>query len=221
MTRNFRALGLALIAVFAMAAFASSASAHYEITSNKAQTHLTGIQGEGAANHTFTTAGQTIQCTGATFTGTMASGAVSEVTVTPVYSGCTYSSGTKVAHVTMNGCAYKLLGATTPDGKHGTVYVECPEGKVIEVHLTNFNAAETCTLTIGTQTATEGYTATNSVTDPNHIDIHATARVVITPHGKGGCPLLVSGLYKGTTTVEGYTDGQPHTLANKANLDVH
>lgn len=219
MTRKLRTLGLALVAVVVMnAVIASSASASYEFTSNKANTNLTAAQ---IGNHTFSTAGQTIQCSTTTSSGTQSGSAASEITVTPNYSNCTYSAGAKVVHVTMNGCAYILTGATTADGKHGTVDIECPAGKVIEMHFTNFNGAETCTLTIASQIETEGYTATNSVTDPNHIVIHTTGRVTIKPHGNGGCPLLVTAVFKGTTTVEGFTDGLPHTLANKANLDIH
>lgn len=219
MIRNLKVLGLAFAAVFAMTAVvASSATAHYEFTSPSAGTTLTGEQ---VGTHTFTTGGQTIQCVTATFEGETTAAVTEEVTITPTYAGCTYAAGAKTADVTMNGCTYILKGKTTGTG-HGEIYVECPAGKVIEVHLTSFNGAETCTLTIHTQAATQGYTATNN---GHHVDIHATGRVTITPHGKGGCPLLVTGVYTGTTTVRGFS-AKPHVLGtaptgNQVNLDVH
>lgn len=214
MTRKLKTLGLALVAVFAMTAVvAANASAHYVFTSAAANTSLTGAQ---VGNHTFVTAGQTIQCTTAKFSGTQTGTEATAVPITPTYEGCTYAVGAKTADVTMNGCTYNFTGATTASG-HGTVHVLCPVGKVIEVHLTNFNGAETCTLTIGAQIATNGYTAVNN---GNHVDVTATANVKITPHGGGGCSLLITGKYSGVTTLEGFTDGKTHEAANKVKISV-
>lgn len=220
MVRKLRELGLVLVATFAISAMvASTASANYTITSPGAGTTVTGEQ---VGLHEFGTSGQVYKCTTVTFEGEVTAAEVEEVELTPSYSGCTYAAGAKVIDLTMNGCKYLLTGATTADGKHGVTHIKCPAGSKIELHFTNFNGSETCTVTIAEQAATQGYTTTNN---GHHIDLHTTARVKLTPHGKGGCPLLVSGLYTGTTTVRGFS-AKPHVLGtvptgNQVNLDVH
>lgn len=200
MPRNFKVLGLVLTVVLAMAASSvSSASADYLFTSGVSATISTGSQ---VGNNTFTTAGQTIQCTTTTFSGTGAGKETKELTITPTITGCTYASGAKTVDVTFNGCTVVITGATQASG-HGIAHIACPAGKAIELHLTNFNGSETCTVTVGTQTPTEGYTAVNS---GEHVNITVTQSMKLTPHGKGGCPLLVSGKYSGTLTVEGFED---------------
>lgn len=215
MTRNLKALGLALAAAFAMnVVAASSASAHYVFTSAKAPVTTTGAQ---VGNHTFTVGGQAVQCTTTKFSSTMTGTEFGEVQIFPVYEGCTYAGGAKQIHPKFNGCTYTFTGATTADGKHGVVHIICPAGKVIESEMTNFNGTETCLLTIAPQTATEGYTAVNK---GEHVDITATARIKLTPHGKGGCPLLVTGLYTGLTTLEGYEDGKAHGAATRVKISI-
>lgn len=215
MALNLKALSFtfASMCVMGMAAV-SNAPANYVFTSPVEETSTTGQQ---VGNHEFIAAGQVIKCATANFTSTVIGTEIFEVAITPTYGGCTYAAGAKAVHPTINGCVYVFTGLTTADGKHGKVHLECPAGKVIEVHLTNFNGAETCTLTVGSQTLTEGYTATNN---GNHVDILATAGVKIAPHGKGGCPLLVIGKYVGSTTLEGFVDGQPHGAGSKVNIDI-
>lgn len=216
MIRNLKVLGLATVAILAMSVVvASSASAHYLFTSEITPTDFTAEQ---TGKHKFTTGGQSVECSVATASGTQIGTSFSEITVTPTYSGCTYAG--KTTHVTMNGCAYTFTGSTTADGKHGIVHVECPVGKVIEVHITDFpSVGQTCTLTIAAQTPSQGYTATQQGAD---IEIHATASgIKITPHGSGNCLVLISGVYTGTSTVRGYVDGSPHAAGDQRTITVH
>lgn len=181
---------------------ASNAAANYTFTSSTQSTILTGAQ---AGNHTLTTAGQTIQCAFATFSGTTQGTSFESITLTPTYSWCTYAGGLKTADVTMNGCDYLITGATQTADFHAIVHIQCPAGKVIEIHLTNFNGAETCTLTIPAQTAKEGYRAFNNA-GKEDISLVTTAGLTIKPHGAGGCFFLLSGKYSGETTLQGYED---------------
>lgn len=215
MILRLNTVGLALAAALIISAIAAtSASAHYVITSNKANTSLTGSQ---VGNHTFTTAGQTVKCTTATVSATQSGTEVSDVLFTPSYAGCTYSSGAKVADWTMNGCQFLTTGVTVATG-HGKTEVQCSPGHVIEIHLTNFSGTAICTLTIEPQTVGEGYTAVTS--GGGVIDYTTTDAWKVVPHGSGGCSLLVSGKYSGVTRVEGFTDGAAHTAENKATLSV-
>ena len=140
MIRNLKALGLALIAVFAigavMVASASATLGHLTSTRTGVETFGTGSDtGAEDALHKF---GSTLTCTHDTFifgkyNSTKEPGVhnplilpASTVTVTPFYTGC--SSGSEPATVTMNGCDFVFH---LTDGK---VDLICPVGKVVEIH---------------------------------------------------------------------------------------
>jgi hypothetical protein len=137
MIRNLKFLGLALVAVMAMSAMiASAASAADLFTSEKVNTTLTGSQEkhlEGGVEKfdRFTTDGGIVECTGATYKGTQAATTASTVTVTPTYSGCTFTG--LAATIKTNECTYvfSLIGATTT----GEVEIKCPTGKEITVEV--------------------------------------------------------------------------------------
>lgn len=212
MTRNLKALGLALCALVAIAAMASSASANYVFTSTQANTDLTGAQ---VGKHKFTTGGQSFECETATFSGTQSGSEAGEVRAFPNYSGCTFS--TKTVHVRINGCSYLATGAT--QGSHGILHIQCPPGKVIEIEITNFpNAGQTCTLTLPEQTPGQGYSVVN-----NEKDMTVTTTVTgvkLTPHGAGNCLLLTTAVYNGTTTLQGYKHSSAHTAGNEVKVSV-
>ena len=169
MTRNLKALGLALLAVSSMGAMtASSASAVTDIMTvdNGTQATVTAI----SHDHVFTTAGTKFECTTAKFTSTVVDGG-STFTVTASYEGTT----NVVPHTThcagifgtltidMNGCDYKLTGHTDADhspevDSHGRIWIECPVNQ--EIVMTN----STCTIRVPAQTPTEGgFTYTNQL----------------------------------------------------------
>jgi hypothetical protein len=171
MKRNFKALGLALAAVFALSAVvASAASAHYVLTPAQSPSFITGEQIEHKEGNKFeiTSRGTKVTCTGAHFeAGTVSGLELSQVTVTPSYSGC--EAFGQPATVDVNGCDYLLTGETGPNG-HGTVHVICSGTNKIEITIPSIS----CTLKVHTQTPTGGglvYTNTSGSPD----DIHATA----------------------------------------------
>ena len=166
MTRNLKALGLALVAVFAMSAMAaSSASATDVFTSVNSPETITGTSENNIFEITVG-GGVAINCTTASFHGNI-NNKDSQVTVTAAYNGtigvkphtthCGSDLGT--LDINMNGCAYWLTGETTgedPKGggkKDATVWVECnPSTNEIIIKATELGV----TLKVPAQTPTEG-----------------------------------------------------------------
>ena len=172
MIRNLKALGLSLVAVFAMSALgASSASAVDVVTTGVSPALLTGV----GHNHVFSAHDGTpkFECTTSKFAATVKNGD-SEITADVSYNGtvsfngdpetqtktstthCNASSGT--ATIDMNGCGYILTGDTSGNapaghtaGKDATVWIHCPIGKNIQV-----TSSLGVTLTIPPQTPTTG-----------------------------------------------------------------
>jgi hypothetical protein len=168
MTRNLKALGLALIAVFAMGAVvASSASAVADdhFTTTKPSALVTGV----SHNNKFEiTGGPKFECTTSKFTGTFLNNST-EITIDPEYTGkightphntsptvaaeCNATGGDIT--VDMNGCHYDLTGNTTGLDKglvDATVWITCPAGQVIKITQLGTGV----TLSIPAQTPTVG-----------------------------------------------------------------
>lgn len=164
MTRNFKVLGLALVAIFALSALAASAaSAQGKLTSDGpvtlkgTETGANPTAGEVYDNALISPVLGVVTCPGSTYTGhakrthtettlgeghtTITSGSTT-ATITPHYAKVCNAKvpvlGNRPVTVTMNGCDYLFhLGATTGGGEtYGvTADVICPPGKVIEVHI--------------------------------------------------------------------------------------
>jgi len=169
MTRNLKALGLALVAVFAMSAMAASAaqaeSTAY-LTAGSAEKPVT-IEGVQTTANVFGRSGRTVTCETANFAGGTVEGSVTELTVVPEYANChSVVLGTKFpATVTMNSCDYQFTGT-----KVGSAYtvrsdLECSkDGDQVEIHVYS-NAEHTsvlCTIDIPEQTNLDTITLTNS-----------------------------------------------------------
>jgi len=209
MTRNLKALGLALFAVFALGAvMASAAAAHVpaRFTAEEGIT-ITGVQIEGT--HKFKVTNTETQCEKVKFHGTAPSNpkvpTVSEesITITPTYEECFAEAGIfGTIEVTVTGfkageCDYRIRA----DGK---VDIECAEGKEITVD------AATCTIhvpaqpNIGTLTYEVG-----KVGEVHDLKVNVNLKEITANHTDGfGCPLESGGEGKvatltGTTTVTG------------------
>jgi hypothetical protein len=160
MIRNFKALGLALVAVLALGgAVVSSASAQQGLLTSTGPVTLTGAEtggGGGAPGGPLTlTAKQTgaegsnaltafagkVVCANATYTGHkvtttphgLISSDVTQVTVTPHYGKCTLFG--KPATVDMNGCDYvfDFEGTSGPGKFNVKTTITCPSEKDIEM----------------------------------------------------------------------------------------
>ncbi|MEZ5076448.1 MAG: hypothetical protein R2725_03285 [Solirubrobacterales bacterium] len=132
MTRNLKALGLALVAVFAMSALVAQAASAHEFTSDSenGKTVLTGAD-EPGTNDVFTVGGAEVICENASFAGTADESEVNEVTVHPEYSNCTFAGNE--AFVRTNMCNYTFHGATVEN--HAVVDVAECEGEAIEIEV--------------------------------------------------------------------------------------
>lgn len=225
MIRNFKALGLALVAVFAFCAMAASvASAQGKITSDGPVTldiPETGALGSG--ENALTSFGNKVECPGTDYTGhevitpaeTTVPGTTHQLlptntttaTITPHYdqTDCTESAGRRVTVVT-TGCDFVFhVGGTVAGGYAVTADVVCPHGaNGIHVEVFTSGASHTsgnriCLLTVTPQNGLAGVTASNIANgDLTVSGIFKKIHV----HRSGLCTL--DG--KGTTTATGEFD---------------
>lgn len=169
MIRNVKALGLALMAVFAFSALsASAASAQQGKLTSDGSVTLTGTEvGEAVNNNYFQNGLGKVTCPGSTYTGhrvlthtqttegktheRLQSGDTT-ATITPHYATKCFAHiavlGTRPVTVTPNGCDFVFhIGQTTPaENKEGTYGVVaalvCPPEKDIEVHVYKSGSVE-------------------------------------------------------------------------------
>jgi hypothetical protein len=177
--RNLKALSLALVAVFAMAAmYASTVSAQTQgrLTSVGPVT-LEGTDTVGQKSKLIFVSGGVpkgeIECHGSYVVGTkgvtphdefmnLGVGGVTSITVVPTYTSCSAKVGaaTAPATVTLNGCDVVLgVGNTTTAPKYTlTADFICPAEKVVEMHLYQNAEYKTsiCTYTVAEQTGKTG-----------------------------------------------------------------
>ena len=237
MTRNLKALGLALVAAMAIGAFgAQGASAHqFTSDSDSAKTTLTGFNESytdtiedpkvSESRHKFTaTAGLEVLCD-AEFAGTVAGNSVDTVTVHPKYHNCTFKG--EPATVDTGGCNYVFGSDTTvnthPSGTHASVTLECESAHEASPHtikvttsFCNLQFETTAPASTVVNHSLHGVTYTNldqaSGADEKHssksaITVNATVRT-ITYTVLGGSFCGLSGHAAGT-----YTNGSYDGLA--------
>lgn len=208
MTRNLKALGLALIAAFAMSAIgASSAAASFPLFHSEAEdTVLTGSQGQIVANILTTDLGE-LKCKDVKFIGTMPVFTTSTMTLQPKYEQC--KLGEENAVVTENSCAFVFHLGESTEPIEAQMDIECVDGDQIVVH------TEGCTTTIPPQAGLKKATFTNEgeettrsvVADLNIEEIHYVE------HGEGCASeteTTENGTYTGKITVTGEDSEQVH-----------
>lgn len=202
MNRKLKALGLALLAVFAMSAVAASGASAAQFHAEQEPVILTS---DNDTAHVFTYGLGSVTCTTTTFDTTVATKTTSSITVTPVYGGCEFLE--EPAEVKVNSCDYTFTADTT--GEHAPVTVTCG-AKPIEVVVPTLG---NCTLTVGSQTTTNGVRYTNGGSGTTRdVTVDVTAKVAVTRDNPGNnflCGLLSAsgtGEYKGSTTLTGFAD---------------
>lgn len=142
MIRNLKALGVALVAVFALSAVvASAASAQGKLTSDGPVT-LTGTE-TGVGTNFLKAFGLKVECPGSTYTGhkiltvketeegkkhVLIPSGETEVTLTPTFVNCKVPGQTWTVTVTMNGCDFQaLIGPNKgPDTYAPSASLKCP-----------------------------------------------------------------------------------------------
>ncbi|HET7120877.1 MAG TPA: hypothetical protein VFI17_06455 [Solirubrobacterales bacterium] len=229
MTRNIKALGLALIAVFAMSAWiASAAQAAPTVTlkdtngATVGTADFTGEETEG--KHKFTVDGSSVECANVAFSGTITDGET-WTTVTPSYTECT-AFGFLGATVSTAGCDYKLMAnaENAADTYSGEIEVFCNTGNAITI-----TAGGVCEAKVNSGTVINtGTTATNITgLSHEHLKLHNVNSEVKTEKTKDGfgCPFNGTGTvnnatYNGHTTVKAYVDGSAHNAANQVNITL-
>ncbi|HEY5815841.1 MAG TPA: hypothetical protein VIS95_05815 [Solirubrobacterales bacterium] len=223
MIRNLKALGFALVVVFAMSAITTpvASATDFFTTTNQGPALLTGT----SHDHIYTIpGGSSFQCTTSKFTGTILHGS-STATVLPSYTGiinetphtnpkCTASLGQMTVDV--NDCHYRLTGNTTgsDNGTDATVSIECPAGQAIK-----FTGPLGCTISVPSQTPTTGgvvydnivnhpggsaVKATMTITGMTFTSTAACGFVGIPSHGNNTTTT-------GTMTLTGFTDNNATT----------
>ena len=163
MTRNLKALGLAVVAVFAMSAVVASAAS--------AQEGVLTVEGTQAihaesSEHKFTSPAGTIECTKSTFAATVESGAAS-ATITPSYTGTCTAAGAP-ATVDTNGCHFVIDDVTTTgNGDYSaTVDIDCSTqegspGIVVTAFAGSSHGFKVCEITVPPQTGISPVTVSN------------------------------------------------------------
>jgi hypothetical protein len=217
--RNFKALGLALVAVFAMSAVVASAAQATPGTLT-AEGRTVTVTGEQVGEHVFTlTDHQTppgsgvfanTKCKKTHFDGigSVTDGATS-ITVTPTYIECTaFGQPATIEHTS---CKYVLKTETpTPAGTgwHVNTAIVCNPGDEIHVQ------TGTCSVTVPAQEDLTTSEATNSGTSGTGMDLlmHTNIRNTTYTVTKDniGCPLSGTGTFHkgdidGTTTIRAHT----------------
>jgi hypothetical protein len=166
MIRNLKTLGLAVVAVLALSAMAASAA---QATPGNSVPTLEGgsgfIHGEDETpSGQLTRNGRIVTCATAHYKSTTVTSGDSSITLTPEYSNCT-SAGLP-ATVTMNGCAFvfTFTAHNLGGGNHtftAISHLECPVGKVVELHVYSSHANHTS----GTSLCTYHFGAQNNKTE--------------------------------------------------------
>lgn len=198
MIRNTKVLGLALVAVLAMSAFAAAgASAATKFVAGTSTAKVVADQ-VASENHVFTVDGSEVKCSTAHFetAGEVASPATS-ITVHPTYSGCT-AFGFLGATVNTTGCDYQLFAS-------GSINVLCSGSNQIII------TAATCEAKVPAQEIASGVTYVNQATSPTTVLVEAGLNgTVKTNKTKDGflCPLSGTGTsfgsYLGDTVAKGF-----------------
>jgi len=178
MIRNYKAFGLAVVAMFAFSAFVAQVASANPLTTPGGKVFYTGDQDSGL--HEFKTPSGTVKCTTAVFTANSEGASVNELNVTPSYSGCT-AFGFASSHVKPNGCTYKFTTPTkikagevtwtgSKEEAKAQLHIVCAAGKSIEITPTTFGVS-VCTQFVAGQTPTEGHVIGTNAGTAEKMDI--------------------------------------------------
>jgi hypothetical protein len=228
---NFKALGLALVAVFAMSAIAASAALAqqgFATSTGPFTISVTETGAKGSGSNALTAFGTKIECFGTTYVGHkvltvketeegkehgLIPNGSKEVTITPNYNEkeCRAFVPEELdATVEPNGCDFLLhIGETTEKfGTYGvSADVVCFVGKMIHIGVwplgtkEHLSANRLCTYIIPAQNGLKGAHLTNTGASPDDVDLTGTFTNILVKR-EGICTL--DG--KGKETKEGKFD---------------
>lgn len=221
MTRKLKALGLAMIAVFAMGALAAQGAQAATPGTLTASSYPAPLTGHSTGIHKFElkALGLSTECETAKFTGELTA-ASPTITVTPVYEKCkAFGLASTIDH---EGCQYlihiteTLPSSTTYDGD---IDVVCPAGQVIKI--TAGIIGNKCEVQVGGQTGLTTLTGNNTPAaggNPDDVDLtaHVTGITYKVTKDEGTCPLSKVG----ETFKDGVYSGQVTVTANPIGLTL-
>jgi hypothetical protein len=139
MNRKMKALGLALIAAFAMSAVAAAGASAAEFTSEE---YPVVVSGSTETSHDFTAGeGLVVSCTDNEFVSNEYGAATSALMVDPTYENCEFAG--LPATVDFTGCSFEFYPNETAD-------LSCPTGKSVDisVFLDDEHVEEICRITV-------------------------------------------------------------------------
>ncbi len=212
MISNLKTLGSMLVAMFAICALATSASAQTgQLTAEAFPVHLEGFQTLGPANR-YTAFGMSLECPEGNGYADVEkpSGTITAIPRNP--GGC--KVGSFKATVTTNGCDTLLhIGKTTgvKDQYSGTSDLVCPAGKNIELHIylssSNENV-QTCKIVIKAQNGLTGGTVTNDTVTHGLILSGAVEGITAEKSGVCGTASTNEAVFEGEATVTGTNEAK-------------
>ncbi len=210
MTRKLKALGLTLVAVFAMSVVgASAASAEmFVFTSAAAEHTTTTLSGSQVGATNIAVDGGTVSCGTVKFSGTMTSNTALEVGLVPAYSSCTFNGG--AVTIDMNSCEF-VFGAVEKEGSNYEVEnrVDCAKSTESIAITAKVAGILKCTVDIGEQEGLKKITVSN---EGSPTKLHASIGLSGIKYsqtagiGAGHCETLentTNGTYEGVETIEG------------------
>lgn len=225
MSRKATIALLALALLFAGAMSAASAQAGAEFLTWKTAESEEGFEEEVPVPSTvdaaqtvsgplkFTLLTQSVTCTTATASGTLASGASPTLTLTPSYSGCVMSSTGSPVDVSIGSCAFVLhLGEELEPGAFkATTDLTCGGGSELKFTVTSSPGTKLCTYRVPAQSGLSTVIVSNmSEASPNDITLkNELAEVKVEREGSILCGKPSgTGQLTGTTTATATGEGE-------------
>jgi hypothetical protein len=220
MKRNFRVLGIVVIAAFVISAFAvSMASAEtkdpFWFTSDAAAGVPTTLTDQQVGNFIFTTDGGEVACSSADLTGSVVGPTFTTITLSPSWSGCSFAGFPMT--IDPMGCVivYHADEKTTPSNiYHLTKTIECTGTNEITITV-KVTGVTKCTIKIPPQNLGTGATVTSGqISGVGDLTIHFLNSTVqyteVAGSGAGACKGTTgtsNGKFSGTTTLRGFNPG--------------
>jgi hypothetical protein len=212
MARNLKVLGLALVAVFAFSAVASSVAAAetsdaYWFKSDATGTAVTNVTGTQVGTDSFTTDGGVVNCTSTDLVGSQSGPTATTLTLAPTYGGCTFAGFP--ATITPASCKYVFHtdGKTTPSNVYDvSTDIACTGTDKITV-VVKVTGVTKCTITIPPQVLGTGITLASNGSDITaSINLNNISFTEISGTGIGACATTTNttnGRFIGTNTFTG------------------
>jgi poly(3-hydroxybutyrate) depolymerase len=218
MTRNLKALGLALVAAFAMSAVAASAAqaeaAHFTATSPTGFVTLHATQDPDNPGQEFEVNSGLTECDIVTATGTAPNTAASVTVHDVTYTGDYFEGGNECeafgleSEVEFNGCEYEFHAGTivNPGTSAGSVDLVCAGENEVEIVV----AGGLCTVSVPPQTGINGITYhTVETNEIEEITVEAhSSNIKYSESGACGSGTDTNGVYNGRSTVKAFEDDE-------------